>query len=124
MARLDGTINYKVRGTKEVDNPTYLGIAKEILGLEKEEIQGITERSTINSYHDYKESKGTLIPGYSRKVIQRFKFTNLDLPCKDIEEFEERKQKELDYASILLKEGFEKAFLQRLKDHRQRKGSN
>jgi hypothetical protein len=124
MARLDGTINYKVRGTKEVDNPTYLGIAKEILGLEKEEIQGITERYTINSYHDYKESKGTLLPGYSRKVIQRFKFTNLDLPCKDIEEFEERKQKELDYASILLKEGFEKAFLQRLKDHRQRKGSN
>jgi len=114
---------YKIRGTKEKDNPTYLQIASNVLHKKMEEVQLNTETTKINTYKDYLKTKDTmepLIPGRSRKEIITFKLTNQDLPYNNYNEFRKRNKKEnqKDYGPLIVTNDFETIHLLRLKEYK------
>ena len=139
MDTLFNGLKYKVRGTNEKDSPTYLGIGKYVLGIASKknddddseeynyydkDVRFSIEKRMINTLNDFQQSikkrEGEILfPGKTRQEKIIFRFTNNDLPYKNGLEYNHRKKvsNQKDYAKMIQKIGFEKAFGVRLKDY-------
>jgi hypothetical protein len=144
MDRVSGGLEYKFRGTSQEENPTYLGIAKSVLGLtstRQEPIKGdyyggevpfVVKKTRLNSLHDFevslkksglKENEGkkdiVLFPGKTHQEEIVFRFTDNELPYKSEKEYINRKKSiyQKDYAELVKQIGFEEAFHIRLKNY-------
>ena len=122
---VEGELVYKVRGTVENDNPTYLQIARNVLENKSDMISLSTKTTRFNTLYDYKLSKkqygkdvstNLLIPGETRECVQEFHFTTLDMPYKKSKEYRERKKQFEDFSTIVQKQGFQTAYQKRLKE--------
>lgn len=115
LQTVNDSLVYKIRGTDIEENPTYLQIAKNVLGQTENPISLSTKSKRINTVSDYKRTKNqfekdgktrVLIPGQSREIEQEFHFTTLDLPYKTAREYLARKKTYRDYNLDVQKDGF------------------